>query len=145
MTSSAPLPLPRRRHRAALLVVALTTVLGGCVRAAALTNGCDAFEAWAADGAPRDLASPHEGPRYLALLATVQDTAPAVEADARTTLAAAQQVHDAWTAAGGPDGPGDQVERAEAVVDRVWTDEVSAAAADVLAYGVTTCGIEVPS
>lgn len=143
-TPSLPARTPRRT---ALLAVALAlaSTLGGCVRAAALTNGCDAFADWAADGAPSDLSSPHEGPRYLAFLARVQDEAAAVEAEAAAVLGAAQRAHDAWAAAGGPQGPTDQVERATATAADAWTDEVRAAATELVAYGTETCGVDFPS
>lgn len=126
----------------ALLLVVLS--LGGCVRAAALTNGCDAYESWADDGFPHDLSSEVAGPRYLEFLARVDDTAPPVHDEARTVLEAAQRIHDAWRAAGGPHGPADQVQQAAALADELRSPAVLDAAAAVRAYGETTCGIVFP-
>lgn len=130
--------------RCAVALLLATLALGGCVRAAALTNGCDAYEAWAQDGFPEDLTSEFAGPRYLGFLARVDDTAPPVHDEARTVLEAAQRIHDAWLAAGGPDGPADQVAHATSLAEELRTPAVLDAMAEIRAYGESTCGITFP-
>lgn len=125
--------------------VALALVgLAGCAPGAASTTGCQAFQAWEERGFPRDLSSASNGPRYLTFLALLADEAPLVADDAEVVLQAAQQVHDAWLAAGGPDGPAGETARAAAREQELWTDEVEAAAVRIRAYGDETCGVVAP-
>lgn len=119
-------------------------LLVGCAPGAASTTGCEAFQAWEQRGFPRDLASPTNGPRYLTFLATVVDEAPLAADDAELVLVAAQEIHDAWLAAGGPDGPETETARAAAREQVLWTEEVAAAAARIRDYGAETCGIVAP-
>ncbi len=124
------------------LLVAATIV--GCAPGAASTTGCPAFQAWEARDFPTDLASPTNGPRYLTFLATVADEAPQAADDAEVVLRAAQTIHDAWVAAGGPDGPAAETARAAALAQELWTPEVAAAAERIGAYGAETCGVVAP-
>lgn len=138
-----------RRLRVDLPATVVTTVLVaavlvGCSPGAASTTGCPAFQAWQDRGFPTDLTSPTNGPRYLTFLATVADEAPPVADDAEVVLRAAQTIHDAWVAAGGPDGPGGETERARGLTRELWTPEVDAAAARVGGYGAETCGVTAP-
>lgn len=130
---SAPLTL-------ALVVVALV----GCSPGAASTTGCEAFQAWQDRGFPRDLASATNGPRYLTFLARVADEAPVAADDAEVVLTAAEDIHGAWVAAGGPDGPEGETARAAAHQQQLWTAEVEAAAARIRDYGAETCGVVAP-
>lgn len=127
---------------ATTLLVAAAMV--GCAPGAASTTGCPAFQAWEARGFPTELTSPTNGPRYLTFLATVADDAPEVADDAEVVLQAAQTIHDAWGAAGGPDGPAAEAARAAALAQELWTPEVGAAAERIGAYGAETCGVVAP-
>lgn len=138
-----------RPSRVDLSATVVTTVLVaallvGCAPGAASTTGCPAFQAWEDRDFPTDLTSPTNGPRYLTFLATVADEAPPVADDAEVVLRAAQAIHDAWVAAGGPDGPGGETERATTLTRELWTPEVEAAAARVRDYGAETCGVTAP-
>lgn len=138
-------PTETRPPRAAVpIALALLVVLAGCAPGAASTTGCEAFQAWEQRGFPSDLSSPTNGPRYLTFLATVVDEAPLAADDAEVVLRAGQQVHDAWVAAGGRDGPQAETARAAARAEELWTPEVEAAAARVRAYGAETCGVVAP-
>lgn len=121
----------------ALIVLALA----GCAPGAASTTGCPAFQAWEDRGFPRDLSSATNGPRYLTFLAAVADEAPVAADDAEVVLRAAQDVHDAWVAVGGPNGPEAEVARAATLQEQLWTVEVEAAAARIRDYGAETCGV----
>lgn len=140
MTSTVAQSIPLR-----ITVTAMALLLAGCVQGAASTTACPAFVEWQDDGFPTDLSSADAGPRFLRLLAEVQDTAPAVAADARTVLESSQHVHEAWMRAGGAQGPPGEVERATEVARRETTPEVMGALQKVLAYGRETCGVAVPT
>lgn len=140
-------PSSRSPRWSAPLTTTLTLVVVmvvGCSPGAASTTGCEAFQAWQDRGFPNDLAAPTNGPRYLTFLATVADDAPLAADDADVVLRAAQDIHGAWVAAGGPDGPEGETARAAARQELLWTAEVEAAAARIRDYGAETCGVVAP-
>lgn len=137
---------PLRMDLPATVVTAMlvAAMLVGCAPGTASTTGCPAFQAWEDRGFPSDLTSPTNGPRYLTFLATVADQARPVADDAEVVLQTAQTIHDAWVAAGGPDGPDAETARAAALAQELWAPEVEAAAERIGTYGAETCGVVAP-